>query len=222
LDLVIETELKPHDVVPLVPIIAGAGGLLTSWDGGSALSGGRIVAAGDRRVHAAVLQILNERSYAGLARPKPAIGGRAALDPPYVTSIVRRPSSEQRRARDECVERRPKLLSVAIALHQDLVARSRDHEVRADAQARCELSRHRRRDDVILAGRDDQDRLADALRILRLGEVAHDAIGGIHPRHGRRAKPELRLGLHDRGGAPAGARVGAEAAVARRPGPTRP
>jgi len=62
LDLVIETELKPHDVVPLVPIIAGAGGLLTSWDGGSALSGGRIVAAGDRRLHAAVLQILNERS----------------------------------------------------------------------------------------------------------------------------------------------------------------
>ena len=61
-DLVIETELKPYDVLPLVPIIAGAGGLLTSWDGGSALSGGRIVAAGDRRVHAAVLQILNERS----------------------------------------------------------------------------------------------------------------------------------------------------------------
>jgi myo-inositol-1(or 4)-monophosphatase len=59
LDLVIETELKPHDVVPLVPIIAGAGGLLTSWDGGSALSGGRIVAAGDRRVHAAALKLLD-------------------------------------------------------------------------------------------------------------------------------------------------------------------
>src|SRR6266536_3516072 len=59
IDLVIETELKPHDVVPLVPIITGAGGVLTTWDGGSALSGGRIVAAGDRAIHAAALKILN-------------------------------------------------------------------------------------------------------------------------------------------------------------------
>ena len=26
-DLVIETELKPYDIIPLVPIIAGAGGI---------------------------------------------------------------------------------------------------------------------------------------------------------------------------------------------------
>jgi myo-inositol-1(or 4)-monophosphatase len=45
--------------VPLVPIITGAGGVLTAWDGGPALSGGRIVAAGDRRIHAAALNILN-------------------------------------------------------------------------------------------------------------------------------------------------------------------
>jgi myo-inositol-1(or 4)-monophosphatase len=59
IDLVIETELKPHDVIPLIPIISGAGGVLTTWDGGSALLGGRIVAAGDRVVHAAALQVLN-------------------------------------------------------------------------------------------------------------------------------------------------------------------
>jgi myo-inositol-1(or 4)-monophosphatase len=58
IDLVIETELKPHDVVPLVPIITGAGGVLTTWEGGSPLSGGRIVAAGDRAVHAAALKLL--------------------------------------------------------------------------------------------------------------------------------------------------------------------
>ncbi len=61
IDLVVETELKPHDIVPLVPIIAGAGGMLTAWDGGPALSGGRIVAAGDRRVHAAALELLTGR-----------------------------------------------------------------------------------------------------------------------------------------------------------------
>jgi myo-inositol-1(or 4)-monophosphatase len=58
IDLVIETELKPHDIVPLVPIITGAGGVLTTWEGGSPLPGGRIVAAGDRAVHAAALKLL--------------------------------------------------------------------------------------------------------------------------------------------------------------------
>jgi len=58
IDLVIETELKAYDVLPLMPIITGAGGLITSWDGTPPLSGGRIVAAGDRRVHAAALELL--------------------------------------------------------------------------------------------------------------------------------------------------------------------
>jgi len=57
-DLVIETELKPYDVVPLVPIITGAGGVITTWQGGTPNAGGRIVAAGDKRVHAAALELL--------------------------------------------------------------------------------------------------------------------------------------------------------------------
>jgi myo-inositol-1(or 4)-monophosphatase len=57
-DLIIETELKPHDVIPLVPIIAGAGGIITTWEGGSAAAGGRIIAAGDKRVHAAAMAAL--------------------------------------------------------------------------------------------------------------------------------------------------------------------
>jgi myo-inositol-1(or 4)-monophosphatase len=58
-DLVIETELKPYDILPLVPIIAGAGGIVTTWDGGVPSAGGRIIAAGDRRVHEAAMKILN-------------------------------------------------------------------------------------------------------------------------------------------------------------------
>jgi myo-inositol-1(or 4)-monophosphatase len=57
-DLIIETGLKPHDVAALVPIIAGAGGIITTWAGSPAQAGGRIVAAGDRRVHAAALAML--------------------------------------------------------------------------------------------------------------------------------------------------------------------
>ena len=57
-DLVIECGLKPHDVVALIPIIAGAGGVMTTWDGAPAKTGGRIVAAGDPRLHAAAMALL--------------------------------------------------------------------------------------------------------------------------------------------------------------------
>jgi myo-inositol-1(or 4)-monophosphatase len=58
IDLIIETEIKPHDIVPLIPIITGAGGIVTTWEDGPAQDGGRIVVAGDRRVHQAALEIL--------------------------------------------------------------------------------------------------------------------------------------------------------------------
>lgn len=59
IDLVVETELKPYDIAALVPIIVGAGGVVSTWEGGAPETGGRIVAAGDRRVHAAALDMLN-------------------------------------------------------------------------------------------------------------------------------------------------------------------
>jgi myo-inositol-1(or 4)-monophosphatase len=59
LDLVIETELKPYDIAALIPIITGAGGIVTTWEGKPAQDGGRIVAAGDPRVHEAALKLLN-------------------------------------------------------------------------------------------------------------------------------------------------------------------
>ncbi len=59
LDLVIETELKPYDVAALIPIVSGAGGVMTTWEGQPAQAGGRIVAAGDKRVHEAALKLLN-------------------------------------------------------------------------------------------------------------------------------------------------------------------
>jgi len=59
IDLIIETEIKPHDIVPLIPIIVGAGGIVTTWENGPAQSGGRIVVAGDKRVHEAALEVLS-------------------------------------------------------------------------------------------------------------------------------------------------------------------
>ena len=57
-DLVIETELKPHDVLALIPIIEGAGGVITTWENGRPHEGGRIIAAGDRRAHAQAMALL--------------------------------------------------------------------------------------------------------------------------------------------------------------------
>jgi myo-inositol-1(or 4)-monophosphatase len=59
IDLIIETEIKPHDIIALIPIITGAGGIITTWDNGPPQKGGRIVVAGDRRVHQAAMTLLN-------------------------------------------------------------------------------------------------------------------------------------------------------------------
>jgi histidinol phosphatase-like enzyme (inositol monophosphatase family) len=59
-DLVIEAGLDAYDIVALIPIIEGAGGTITNWQGESAAKGGRIVAAGDKRLHQAALDLLNK------------------------------------------------------------------------------------------------------------------------------------------------------------------
>ncbi len=59
MDVVVETKLKPYDIVALVPIVEGAGGVVTDWQGGSPANGGSIVASGDPRLHEEVLKLLN-------------------------------------------------------------------------------------------------------------------------------------------------------------------
>ena len=59
IDLVVEAGLQPYDILPLIPIIERAGGIVTTWDGGEASGGGRILAAGDRRLHDAALTVLS-------------------------------------------------------------------------------------------------------------------------------------------------------------------
>lgn len=59
-DLVVEADLKAYDIQALVPIIEGAGGVVTDWSGGSPAFGGRVVAAGDRALHARALDLLLE------------------------------------------------------------------------------------------------------------------------------------------------------------------
>ena len=58
-DLVVESDLKPYDIVALVPIIEQAGGVVTTFDGGRPEAGGDIVAAATPELHAAALAILH-------------------------------------------------------------------------------------------------------------------------------------------------------------------
>ncbi|MFQ8431040.1 histidinol-phosphatase [Amaricoccus sp. W119] len=57
-DLVIEAGLMPYDVQGPQAVIEAAGGVMTDWRGGPAHRGGRIIAAGDPRLHAAALDLL--------------------------------------------------------------------------------------------------------------------------------------------------------------------
>lgn len=57
-DLVLETSLKPYDVQALMPIVEGAGGALTGWNGENPAMGGAVLASGNTNLHTQVLQEL--------------------------------------------------------------------------------------------------------------------------------------------------------------------
>ena len=60
-DLVVENSLKLYDFAALVPVIKGAGGLITDWQGRELdmNSDGSVLAAGDAAVHRAAARILS-------------------------------------------------------------------------------------------------------------------------------------------------------------------
>ena len=61
IDIVIEASLHAYDIQALMPIIAAAGGTVTTWEGGRCDEGGSVVACGDSALHAQVLDLLAPR-----------------------------------------------------------------------------------------------------------------------------------------------------------------
>ena len=57
-DLVVEADLQPYDIQALIPIVQGAGGVVTNWSGESAAAGGQVIAAGTPELHRQALEIL--------------------------------------------------------------------------------------------------------------------------------------------------------------------
>jgi inositol-phosphate phosphatase/L-galactose 1-phosphate phosphatase/histidinol-phosphatase len=60
IDVVVEAQLEPYDILALVPIIEGAGGVVTDWQGRplNLTSDGHVVAAASASLHQAALAAL--------------------------------------------------------------------------------------------------------------------------------------------------------------------
>jgi myo-inositol-1(or 4)-monophosphatase len=57
-DAVIEANLKPYDILPLIPIIKNSGGIITNWTNEPAEKGGNILATSNRVLHYKILKLL--------------------------------------------------------------------------------------------------------------------------------------------------------------------
>ena len=59
IDLCVEPDLKPYDIIPIIPIVEKAGGVVTRFDGRRAESGGAVLVSATRELHEKALAILN-------------------------------------------------------------------------------------------------------------------------------------------------------------------
>jgi myo-inositol-1(or 4)-monophosphatase len=58
IDVIVESGLKAWDIQALIPIVEGAGGVVTDWQGRPCPDGGQVVACGDPALLPEVLQVL--------------------------------------------------------------------------------------------------------------------------------------------------------------------
>ncbi len=58
IDLVVEAGLNAYDIQAPIAVVEAAGGIVTSWQGGPAYLGGRVLAAANADIHKAALDVL--------------------------------------------------------------------------------------------------------------------------------------------------------------------
>ena len=56
MDAVLETGLQPYDMMALIPVVRGAGGVATSWSGGAPGPNGELLAVGDKGLADTILE----------------------------------------------------------------------------------------------------------------------------------------------------------------------
>ncbi len=58
IDLVVENQMETYDILPLVPIVENAGGIVTDRFGDPPLEGGMVIAAATRELHAEAMAMM--------------------------------------------------------------------------------------------------------------------------------------------------------------------
>lgn len=58
MDIAMDAGLQAYDIMPLIPVIEGAGGCVAEWTGGNPAQGGNILAAGSRQLLDEALAIM--------------------------------------------------------------------------------------------------------------------------------------------------------------------
>ena len=59
IEIVMESCLHVYDIAPLIPVIRGAGGIVTDWQGNPCNEGGRVLAAANKAIHEQAIELLN-------------------------------------------------------------------------------------------------------------------------------------------------------------------
>ena len=58
LDLGVEAGLNAYDIQALMPIVRGAGGVVTDWEGGNPSLGGTVLASATQALHSEAMTLL--------------------------------------------------------------------------------------------------------------------------------------------------------------------
>lgn len=59
-DIGTDASLNPYDIAALIPIIRGAGGVITTYDGGNAAMGGTVLASANNTLHQRALDLIQQ------------------------------------------------------------------------------------------------------------------------------------------------------------------
>ena len=83
-DIVVEADLGIYDYAALVPVVTGAGGMFTDWEGkpltrqNHEQSKGRVVAAANKELHQEAMQVLSARYWTPSPPAPPQSAAKAA------------------------------------------------------------------------------------------------------------------------------------------------
>jgi histidinol-phosphatase len=59
IDLALDAHMEPYDIAPLIPIIEGAGGIVTTWERRPAAKGGNVIAASSPALYEEALAVIS-------------------------------------------------------------------------------------------------------------------------------------------------------------------